>query len=121
MSFEIGKIQSEVGRDAIHVPVISAYCSDAIKAGDPVCFYDDSFQQVRIAGKDEKSHGIVDPFLDWKKRRPCVQILVFLRPGTVSKLTHHFEPVIENLPIAYVPSVDEYDDEDDDNSCRGCY
>lgn len=119
MSFEIGKLQSEAGRDAIHVPVISVFCSDSVKGGDKVRFIDDSYTQVRIVGKDEEYHAIVDPFLPYKKRCPNMQVLVFLKPGTVTKLSHHFEPNMVDVPKAYVEP--EVDDDDDDNSCSGCY
>lgn len=122
MNFQIGEIQSEAGRDAIHVPVISVYCGDAVKQCDRVCFTDDSYTMVRIAGSDENHHAIVDPFLKFNKRRGMIQILVFLVPGTVTKLTHSFDPSIANLPKAYVPEPEpEHNDDDEYDSCRGCY
>lgn len=122
MALEIGKLQKETGKDAIHVPVVSVWCGDAVKQSDRVCFTDDSYSMVRIAGSDEAHHAIVDPFLNFKKRCGMVQILVFLVPGTVTKLTHSFDPNIPNLPKAYVPEPEpEYNDDDEYDSCRGCY
>lgn len=124
---EIGKLQvlgSEGSRDAVHVPIVSSQNVQGtdIKAGEYVRFVDDRLIQfVKSTKKD--SHGIVDPFLVGGVVRPGFSVAIFLKPGTVTKLIHHFEPSFTDLPHYEEPVREtQYQDEDEEfDSCRGCY
>lgn len=81
----IGQLVGHTGvRDAIHCPIISAVAKMNLNVGTPV--------SILETGEAEQSDlhtcvGIVDPFL-----RRCVQrgeqFWVWVRPGSISSLTH---------------------------------
>lgn len=81
----IGQLIGHIGvRDAIHVPIISAVAKTDLAAGCP----------VRLLDTGEVEHvemwqcvGVVDPFLGGHVQSGQ-QCWVFIKPGSISSLTH---------------------------------
>lgn len=132
---KIGKIQFDgtLGdRDAFHVPCVLVTAKQHLMGGEKVKFTDSSNTRVEnVPFKDtEDYHAIVDPFLNVVK--PKEMFYVCIKPSLVGKLIHNFDinlsqtediqPVYDECSSCYGESYVEDDDDDDYNdSCRGCY
>lgn len=72
----------DIGRDAIHIPTISARVCEVMKPGQEVWFCDGTWWTAF-----GKGHGIIDPFLPYTTK-PGDWVLVFLYPGSIESLRH---------------------------------
>jgi len=152
MTPEIGKIQSGKTfapgyRDAVHTPIILAIVSvpDAVvndgydeevedgtesmtvvyleaRAGAPVRFVNETTVSL---SSPETSDGIIDPFL--QEAVPSGRrVWIFLNPGSVTKLRHHFEtPKLRELSKKDLEKEGSFlrnlSDIQQAEECAGCY
>lgn len=142
MNLGNAKLDGSIGdRDACHVPIIGAYCSDPTSSGESVRFV--SNNRIVTCARS-KRHGIIDPFLKDAFVSPHTPVAVVLDPGMTSNLTHFFD--VKGIPELDVETNDfevvelrnkvnslqeevddlnsthdEDDDDDDYGECRGCY
>lgn len=119
------------GRDAVHVPTISAqaYCEGgSLGPGQKVYYQAMSFPDVIVAaqpglaedegatynpGGVDQPLGIVDPFLK-EPVYPGERFVMLVEPGTIKNLTHTW-----SHDIMGTPADEEIGDFDD--GCRGCW
>lgn len=133
MSHDIGIGKPIVGkatRDATHVAVFPARCKQIVKAGDSVAVLAPKADPLGlievVASSTEARIGIVDPFLTVYVP-PGIGFWVFLVPGSVTALTHHYHHPLLDAPqedeVRMGPTIPAYDpafDDEDDCSDRGC-
>lgn len=140
MSVEITKWDhdlKDVGkRDAVHAPVIVAFCTKKLKAGESVRFLDNKCTAVEKCYA-ELRHGVVSPFLESDAPAETA-VAIFLRPESTSNLRHHYD-------VAFAGKEEPEDDKDErikqledeinglkedlelaremdeDDGCLGCY
>lgn len=122
MTMRIGKPEtsgetSAGERDAFHVPGVLVYAVNCLP-GQSVRFTSTEGTHVVPCDPDER-HGIIDPFLPQRKLASWELVWMLLDPAYVSKLTHHFDVVIDGQTYGQAP--DQSYEEDDDDGCRGCY
>lgn len=130
---KVGEISDDVTllgkRDAVHVPVILVRSNMTLKAGQNVKFSNKEMTLVEFCAKKDRQ-AIVDPFIDTLKPGDIFHVL--LEPSLVSNLTHQFDIACTevNETIDEVDEcagcygghvVDEAEDDEEFNSCRGCY
>lgn len=119
---KVGEVSKDVNlvgkRDAVHVPVILVFSSMTLKAGQNVKFTDKLMNEVTFCSKHERQ-AIVDPFVE-HVLVPGDIFHVLLEPSLVSNLTHQFD-IASNEVNETIDEVDEDVDDEEYNSCRGCY
>lgn len=130
---KVGEVSQDVSlmgkRDAVHVPVILVATRMTLKAGQNVKFTDKSMMQVTFCAKHERQ-AIVDPFIE-HVLSPGDIFHVLLEPSLVSNLTHQFDIAsnevnetideVDECAGCYESSIDDDIDDEEYNSCRGCY
>lgn len=106
-------IEGPARRDAIHVAVAPAVAIEELVPGQRVHGWKVGtiVQVCRIHG-DEKSIGVVDPFLKEPVKRGDT-FWVFINPGDITSLKHSWgHPELGEEDLEYIDY--EYDE------CRGC-
>jgi len=74
-------------RDAVHVPIISAKAAHELRPGQHVILNADG--SVSSCLTENTSLGVVDPYINGIIK-PGDSVWVFVRPGSISTLTHHW-------------------------------
>lgn len=128
---------ADVGkRDAVHAPVIIAFCGKKLKACDSVKFVDAKCTVVEKCAPEIR-HGVVSPFLESDAPAETA-VAILLIPDSTSNLRHHYD-----VSFAEKEEPEEDKDEqiqslkreirgleedlqlansvDEDDGCRGCY
>lgn len=100
-------------KDAFHVPAMLVMSESELTAGQQVTFDRDNIGEVIPLGEGGKMEAVIDPFIT-KTVKPYTPVWCFINPKMIGeKLVHHFEFVDSDL--------NEKDDDDYDDGCRGCY
>jgi hypothetical protein len=114
-TFDISKIGF---KDAFHVPGIAVTSDFEIKPGTYVKFSDSSMKKVIELTGAGQFHGIVDPFVD-HLISPGEIFYVIVHPSMSNNLRHEFTI---DISLAKNERVwEEQDEEDQYDSCKGCY
>ncbi len=103
-------------RDAFHVPCVLVKTHDTnLTPGMKVSFANKELTDVKEAALDQFADGIVDPFLESVPFYGNAYFWIFLLPGRVAGLRHHFD--VTGVDVDHLePEADLERD-----GCRGCY
>ena len=101
-------------RDAFHVPGVLVTTQERLKPGEAVRFTDGYCQWV-TGCSDEEKHAVVDPFLESDVDND-VAFWVFIVPGMVEDLVHHFS--IKGMNTGHTGQ--EVEPEEEYDECAGC-
>lgn len=83
----VGTVISHNGvRDAIHVPIISVIAAERLAPGDWVTIDKDN---AAFKADRNSAVAIIDPYLQWWANAGEL-VWAFLRPGSITTLTHHW-------------------------------
>ena len=140
MSVDLTKWSKELKefgkRDAVHAPVIIAFCGKKLKACDSVKFVDAKCTVVEKCAPEIR-HGVVSPFLESDAPAETA-VAIMLIPESTSNLRHHYdvsfagkeEPkedkddLVSSLRVEIEQleaALEQARTVDEDDGCRGCY
>jgi len=106
-------------RNAYHLAAVVSETNDSsVRPGDRVVFVDGG---KVVPSNNTDYHGVVDPFLD-DGGSGCdgMAFLVFLAPGHVTGLTHHFNAPFLEAEKTYGDGFEDGKEEAEYDECRGC-
>lgn len=88
-SFGLGKIippDAELPRDSIHIAIAPVVAAQDLKRGQKVSLIDGGAGVSKV----HKPIGIVDPYLDVETVKKGEKFWIYLNPGSITSLTHHW-------------------------------